>query len=127
MANIHELEVTSIDGVWKVVVQGSGDSDIRVPQGEKIRWRIDENASGSELKFQFKSNYRDYLTPVSDEDTKIAEQQVPLPSGETFAVEVDNLGLGKGETQEVPYAVLVVDEDDFVEGGSMPVIIIIDQ
>lgn len=127
MAETHELAINKINEVWRVVKKGTENYDIRVAQGDRINWQLDGQVGDTDLLFQFTSDYRDYFVPVADDDEKIAESQVPLSSSDSLEFNVRDGILDKGETVEVPYAVVVVDAVKFVEGGSAPIIIIKDQ
>lgn len=109
-----DLEIKKVGGVWKVV-DGNNKTKVHVKGGDKITWK----AEGSNVVFQFPS--KKYLIPETKEDSLSKNNTKKIKAGGKklkFKISED----AKKDT--IVYAIFVIKDGVFAEGGSPPKIII---
>lgn len=112
-ASKYELKIKKIGGVWKVL-DSNNKTKVRVKGGDKITW----TAEGSDVAFQFPS--AKYLLPESKQDSLIGGYTKYLKDGKKLKMKIKD----DAKNDTIVYAVFVIKDGVFAEGGSPPRIII---
>jgi hypothetical protein len=109
----YYLSIKKIGNVWKVV-DSNNKTKVRVEKGAKITW----TAEGSDVVFQFPSQI--YLKPQGKEDSLSKNNTKKIKSGKKLKLKITEDAL----QDTIVYAVFVLKDGVYAEGGSPPRIII---
>lgn len=109
----YDLTIKKIGNKWKVV-DSNNKTKVRVKGGDKITW----TAVGSDVSFQFPSTK--YLINETNNKGLPNGYQKPLKNGKKFKLKIRE----DAKRDTIVYAVFVVKDGVFAEGGSPPRIII---
>ena len=109
----YDLKIKKIGNVWKVV-DGNNKTKVSVKGGDKITWL----AEGSDVVFQFPSQR--YLKPQAKEDSLSKDNTKKIKNGKKLKLKIRE----DAKKDTIVYAIFVVKDGVFAEGGSPPRIII---
>ena len=115
----HDLVIKKVGNIWKVVDSATNSTKVEVAPNDKITWVCND----SDVVFQFPPRNNRFFAPQSKADTLRRGFTKELKAGQKLRLNVRS----QAPTGRVVYAVYVKKTGDFAEGGSAPVIIIIDQ
>lgn len=100
---VVDVSIMKIDNVWKVVLTGTTDTEVRVVRGQKLVF----NAVGTDVYFQF------------DNDSLFGGHKKFIKNGKKLT-----LGVGKVAKGIYTYSAFCLGPMEFAEGGSPPKIIV---
>lgn len=112
------LDVKKVGNVWRIINTDTSPPSpmLQATIGDTLIW-----SSRKKLAFQFPTDISDQLKPVRGKDDFEHDCLKTLPAGDKLKLEVKQ---GARRAQVIQYAVFVVDEGEFAQGQSPPIIII---